>query len=217
MLFIWLYDLNSPFYIARRVGKDGKIFRMIKFRSMILNADKTGIVSTSSNDSRLTPIGKIIRKYKIDELLQLINVIKGEMSLVGPRPNVELEVKLYTIEERKILSVKPGITDFSSIIFSDLNEILKEHPNVNLSYNQLVRPWKSRLAILYVLNNSLILDLKLILITVIGIFNRKMSLKLVNSILKKVSSDEVLIKVSLRQDTLYPYPPPGMNRIVEKR
>ena len=137
MFFIWLYDLNSPFYISKRVGKGGKLFRMIKFRSMILNADKTGIVSTSSKDSRLTPIGKIIRKYKIDELLQLLNVIKGEMSLVGPRPNVEIEVKLYTVEERKILLVKPGITDFSSIIFSDLNEILKEHPNVNLTYNQL--------------------------------------------------------------------------------
>ena len=120
---------------------------MIKLRSMIVNAEKSKVDSTSSNDPRITKIGKIIRKLKLDELSQLFNVFIGEMSLVGPRPNVKRETDLYTKVEKNLLSVKPGITDFASIIFSDESEILKNVDDPDISYNQLIRPWKSRLGL----------------------------------------------------------------------
>ena len=121
---IWFDDKSNPFYVSKRIGKNGIEFNFFKLRSMIVNADLTGVDSTSSVDKRITPIGKIIRKFKIDELPQLLNVLMGEMTLVGPRPNVWNDVKIYTEEEKILLSVKPGITDFSSIIFSDEGEIL---------------------------------------------------------------------------------------------
>ena len=116
---IWYQDRSNPFYIANRVGKNGRLFKMIKFRTMIFNADKTGIDSTAINDNRITKLGHFIRRYKIDEIPGLINILKGEMSFVGPRPNVKRETDLYTNEEKILLNMKPGITDFSSIVFSD--------------------------------------------------------------------------------------------------
>ena len=112
-ILVWSNDKKSPFYIPPRVGKKGTIFYMVKLRSMVVNADKAGIDSTSNNDLRITPIGQIIRRYKLDELTQLWNVLRGDMSLVCPRPNVKAEVDLYTSVEKELLSVKPGITDFS--------------------------------------------------------------------------------------------------------
>ena len=123
---IWKQDYHTPFYIAPRVGKNGKIFKMIKFRSMIINADQSGVDSTSSNDSRITKLGKFIRKFKIDELPNFINIFKGDMSFVGPRPNVKRETDLYTNKEKLLLSVRPGITDLASIVFSDEGDILKD-------------------------------------------------------------------------------------------
>ena len=128
---------------------------MIKLRSMIVNAEKSKVDSTSSNDPRITKIGKIIRKLKLDELSQLFNVFIGEMSLVGPRPNVKRETDLYTEVEKNLLRVKPGITDFASIIFSDESEILKNVDDPNISYNQLIRPWKSRLGLFYIKKQSI--------------------------------------------------------------
>ena len=127
MLLVWLQDWHSPFYIAPRVGKNGVLFMMIKLRSMVINADKTGVDSTSNDDKRITMLGGIIRRYKLDEITQLLNVIIGKMSLVGPRPQVESDVLLYTKEEKKLLNEKPGITDFSSIIFSDEGKYNKEN------------------------------------------------------------------------------------------
>ena len=124
-LLIWLQDFKSPFYVADRVGKYGKLFKMIKFRSMIVNASSSGVDSTAEDDNRITNIGKIVRKFKIDEIPQLFNVFMGKMSFVGPRPNVLNETNLYSEIENKILTVRPGITDFSSIVFSDEGEILK--------------------------------------------------------------------------------------------
>ena len=115
MYVIWRQDHHSPFYIAPRVGKNGKLFNMVKLRSMIVGADKTGVASTSSEDQRITGVGRTIRRYKLDELSQLWNVLLGQMSFVGPRPQVQKDVNLYTNEERSLLNVKPGITDFSSI------------------------------------------------------------------------------------------------------
>jgi lipopolysaccharide/colanic/teichoic acid biosynthesis glycosyltransferase len=164
-LLIYLQDKGSPFYIAPRVGKNKKIFHIIKLRSMKINADKTGVNSTSINDNRITKVGHVIRKYKLDEFTQLWNVLIGNMSLVGPRPNVLVDVNLYTNIEKNYLEVKPGITDFSSIVFSDEGKILENKENPDLSYNQLIRPWKSRLGLIYIKHQSILLDLELMIFT----------------------------------------------------
>jgi len=150
IFFVWINDFGNPFYIASRVGKDEKIFKMYKLRSMIVNADKSGVDSTSSNDMRITRIGKFIRKFKMDELSQLINVLLGDMSLVGPRPNVKRETDLYTKVEKKLLSVRPGITDVSSIVFSDEGDILANSKDPDIDYNQLIRPGKGYLGLFYI-------------------------------------------------------------------
>ena len=133
LISVWRFDKKSPLYISPRIGKNSKIFNLIKIRTMTVDADKKGISSTSDNDIRIIPVGQKIRKYKIDELTQLFNVLIGNMSLVGPRPNVKSEVDLYTEIEKKLLSVKPGITDFSSIVFSDEGKILENKENPDLS------------------------------------------------------------------------------------
>lgn len=216
-VLIWSQDFASPFYIAPRVGKGGKIFKMVKLRSMVTNADKSGVDSTGANDRRITPIGKFVRSYKLDELAQLWNVLKGDMSLVGPRPNVQREVNLYTEEERDLIGVRPGITDISSIVFSDEGEILKDSLDPDIDYNQLIRPWKSRLGLLYVRNSSLILDLKLIFLTIVAVISREKALTGVQTILKNLGADERLKKVARRRETLTPFPPPGAKTIVMAR
>jgi len=184
---------------------------------MIVNADKTGVDSTSSNDGRITVVGKIVRKYKLDELTQLFNVLRGDMSLVGPRPNVLNETNLYSKEERLLLSVKPGITDFSSIVFSDEGDILRDSKNPDLDYNQLIRPGKSILGLFYIKNMSFLLDLYLCLITVISILSKKKGLTLICNLLSKKKAPESLIRLSSRKDSLCPMPPPGFTEIVKSR
>ena len=214
---IWKQDWHSPFYVAPRVGKKGKIFKMIKFRSMIVDADKSGVDSTSANDSRITSLGSLIRKYKIDELPNFFNIAKGDMSFVGPRPNVKRETDLYTNEEKLLLSVRPGITDLASIVFSDEGDILENSIDPDLDYNQLIRPWKSRLGIFYVNNRSIWMDIKLMFLTGLAILSKKLALKGVNKILTKKSANKDLIKISLRADHLKPFPPPGSDCIVISR
>ncbi len=214
---IYLQDKHSPFYIAKRIGKNNKIFNMIKLRSMIINAEKSKVDSTSSNDPRITKIGKIIRKLKLDEFSQLFNVFIGEMSLVGPRPNVKRETDLYTQVERNLLRVKPGITDFASIIFSDESEILKNFDDPDISYNQLIRPWKSRLGLFYIKRQSILIDILIIILTILSFFSREISLILVSKTLKKLNAPRDLCELSLRKKELKPIPPPGSNKIVFKR
>ncbi|MBN1185463.1 MAG: sugar transferase [Bacteroidales bacterium] len=217
IIIIWLQDWHSPFYIAPRVGRGGRVFNMVKLRSMVINAEKSGVDSTSSNDTRITKVGKFIRKYKLDEISQIINVLIGDMSIVGPRPNVKRETDLYTEEERKLLSLKPGITDFSSIVFSDEGDILKDYADPDIAYNQLIRPWKSRLGIFYINNHSMSLDIKLIYITIIAIVSREKALFILSKILEKAKADEDLINVSSRRNKLIPTPPPGSDNIVINR
>jgi len=210
LILVFIHDKSSPLYISPRVGKNGVIFKMIKLRSMLVDADKSGVDSTSSDDFRITKLGSKIRKYKLDELTQLWNVINGDMSLVGPRPNVKSGVDKYTVAEKKLLSVKPGITDFSSIVFSDEGEILKGRKDPDISYNQLIRPWKSRLGLIYIEKRSIFLDLKLIFYTLIAIFSRQLALKCVVSELKKMNVDNNVIEISKRNIDLYPYAPPEL-------
>jgi len=217
MFLIWIQDWHSPFYIAPRVGKNETQFKMVKLRSMVKNADKSGVDSTSSSDRRITGVGRFVRKYKMDELSQLWNVLIGDMSLVGPRPNVKRETDLYTAQEKKLLAVKPGITDFSSIVFSDEGDILKDSTDPDIAYNQLIRPWKSRLGIFYIEKRSFIIDVKLIYLTVVAILSKEKALKKVSNILKKLNAPEDLCRIALRDQTLVPTPPPGAKSIVTNR
>jgi len=217
IFLVWIQDWHFPFYIAPRVGKVEKQFKMLKLRSMIVNADKSGVDSTSSNDKRITGVGRFIRKYKLDELSQLWNVLIGDMSLVGPRPNVKRETDLYTIEEKKLLTVRPGITDFSSIVFSDEGEILKDQSDPDIAYNQLIRPGKSMLGIFYIENRNFIIDIKLIYLTVIAIISKEKALNSLVVILKKLNATELLINIASRKQNLYPMPPPGAKNIVTNR
>lgn len=217
IFLVWIQDWNSPFYIALRVGKDEKQFRMFKLRSMIVNADKSGVDSTSSNDNRITGIGKFIRKYKLDELSQLWNVLIGDMSLVGPRPNVKRETDLYTIEEKNLLTVKPGITDFSSIVFSDEGDILNDQSDPDIAYNQLIRPGKSMLGLFYIENRNFLIDLKLIYLTIIAIISKEKALNSLAKILRQIEASELLLNIASRKQELYPMPPPGAKNIVSNR
>ena len=217
MFLVWKEDKRSPFYIAPRSGINGSIFKMVKLRSMAVDADKTGVDSTSGNDMRITSIGHKIRRYKLDEIVQLWNVLKGDMSLVGPRPNVKTETDLYTNVEKKLLLIKPGITDFSSIVFSDEGEILEGKDNPDLAYNQLIRPWKSRLGLVYIKNQSFFLDFQLVLFTLVAIISKQKALSWVSKKLSKLNVDEKTVNISKRNLNLYPYPPPGSDQIVSSR
>jgi lipopolysaccharide/colanic/teichoic acid biosynthesis glycosyltransferase len=157
-------------YRGKRVGLNGQPFEMLKFRTMVVNADKIGGSSTPEDDPRVTPIGKKLRRYKLDELPQLINVLKGDMSFVGPRPQVQWAVDLYTPEEREILKVRPGITDEASLRFSNEAEILKGSKDPDKDYIEKIHPEKMRLSLEYVRNRSFSGDLSIIARTAQAIF-----------------------------------------------
>lgn len=157
-------------YKGTRVGMNGQPFHMLKFRTMVIDADKIGGSSTPEDDPRITPIGKTLRKYKLDELPQLINVLKGDMSFVGPRPQVQWAVDLYTPEEREILTVRPGITDEASLKFSNEAEILKGSKDPDKDYIEKIHPEKMRLSREYVRNRSFSGDLSIIARTAGAIF-----------------------------------------------
>ena len=217
MFLVWVQDWHSPFYVAERVGKNFKPFKMVKLRSMVVNADVTGVDSTSSDDQRITKIGHFIRKSKLDELAQLLNVIIGDMSLVGPRPNVKRDVALYTLEEKKLLTVKPGITDFASIVFSDEGQILAGQKDPDIAYNQLIRPGKSRLGLFYVETATLRTDFALLFLTAIAIFSRNKALSLNATYLESILAPTALVRIAWRGSPLVPTPPPGSFSIVDSR
>ena len=217
MFLVWVQDRHSPFYVAPRVGLRGVPFKMMKLRSMVVNADKSGVDSTGANDRRITPVGHFIRRYKLDELTQLWNVLIGDMSLVGPRPNVQRETDLYTSVERGLLEVKPGITDFSSIVFSDEGDVLKDQADPDIAYNQLIRPGKSMLGLFYIEHRSLLLDIQLCLLTAIAILSRDRALAGVTGLLRKLGANAQLLEIAARNKPLLPMPPPGGTRIVTAR
>ena len=171
-IFIILYILicleskGGGFYKQLRVGKEGKDFYVFKFRSMRTGSDQRGLITVGSKDSRITQIGYFIRKYKLDELPQLFNVLKGDMSLVGPRPEVRKYVDLYTNEQRKVLSVRPGITDYASIEYIDENTILGKAVDSDKAYIERIIPDKIRYNIKYINNQSLSEYFKIIFLTI---------------------------------------------------
>lgn len=168
-LFILLDSKGGIFYKQVRVGINGKDFLLFKFRSMTTDADKHGLLTIGGRDSRITRIGYFIRKYKIDELPQLINVLRGDMSLVGPRPEVRKYVDLYTIEQKKVLTVKPGITDYASIEYSNENELLGGAKDPEQLYIQEIMPAKLKLNLKYIAEKGMITDLKIIVNTLLKI------------------------------------------------
>ncbi len=214
---VWWDDRHHPLYIASRVGRGGEMFRMVKLRSMRVGADRSGVDSTAGDDPRITRVGAFIRRWKLDEVSQLWNVLRGDMSLVGPRPNVERDVRLYTSVERGLLSVRPGITDFASIVFSDESDILEGDPDPDLGYNQRIRPWKSRLGLHYVEHRSLWIDLQLIVATVVNSASRSTALSWVARLLERTGCPKDVVEVARRREPLQPAPPPGATEIVRSR
>ena len=156
---------GGGFYRQKRVGKNGKDFWLYKFRSMRKGADKKGLITVGGHDSRITHTGYFIRKYKLDELPQLFNVLRGDMSLVGPRPEVRKYVDMYTSEQRKVLSVRPGITDYASIEYADENVILGQSANPDKTYIEQIMPDKIRLNMKYIANHSIGEYFKIIFLT----------------------------------------------------
>lgn len=162
---ICLESRGGGFYRQLRVGLNGKDFYVYKFRSMRTGADKHGLITVGGRDPRITSTGYFIRKYKLDELPQLFNVLKGDMSLVGPRPEVRRYVNLYTDEQRKVLSVRPGITDYASIEYVDENTILGQAEDADKAYIELIMPDKIKYNMIYINNRSVKEYFKIIVLT----------------------------------------------------
>lgn len=161
-LLILLSGKGGVFYIQERVGKNGKPFGLLKFRTMRKDADKLGKLTVGMRDPRITKIGYYLRKSKLDEFPQFINVLKGEMSVVGPRPEVKEYTDLYTDEQRKVLTVKPGITDFASLEYYRENELLGKSDDPRQTYIEEIMPEKIKLNLKYIESQGLGTDLKII-------------------------------------------------------
>lgn len=165
-VMIRIESKGGGFYCQERVGKDGAGFWLQKFRSMRIGADRQGLITIGGHDSRITRVGYFIRKYKIDELPQLLNVLKGDMSLVGPRPEVRKYTDMYTDEQRRVLSIRPGITDYASIEYADENVILGQADDPDKVYVEQIMPDKIRLNMRYIENHNLREYFKIIFLTI---------------------------------------------------
>lgn len=171
-LLILLESQGGVFYAQERIGKNGIPFYLLKFRSMRTDSDKSGKLTVGMRDSRITKIGYFIRKFKLDEFPQFINVLKNEMSIVGPRPDVKEYVDLYSNEQLQILVVKPGITDYASLEYFEESDLLAKSSNPEKTYIEEIMPAKINLNQKYIANPSLLIDLKIIFLTAKKIFIR---------------------------------------------
>ena len=163
-------DSKGPIlYVQERIGLNGRPFYIFKFRTMVMDADKKGLLTVGGKDPRVTRIGYSLRRYKLDELPQLFNVLKGDMSLVGPRPEVKKYVDLYSSSQREVLTVKPGITDYASIVFVDENDILAKSADPEQAYIQEIMPAKLALNRKYIDEKGLLTDLRIIVKTLLRI------------------------------------------------
>ena len=164
-ILVWMESKGGGFFVQERIGKDGKPFGLYKFRSMKAEAEAEGQITVGAHDTRITRIGYFLRKYKLDELPQLWNVLKGDMSIVGPRPEVRRYVDLYTDEQRKVLTVRPGITDHASIRYINENEILCRADDPERVYIEQIMPDKIKLNMVYIEHHTLREYLRVILLT----------------------------------------------------
>lgn len=177
-LLIKLTSKGPVFYKQERIGKNEKPFRILKFRTMVVNADTQGLKITVDGDKRITGVGEFLRKSKLDELPQLFNVLFGQMSLVGPRPEVKEYVDLYTEQQKKVLSVRPGITDYASVCFRNENEILAQAEDPQKEYIEHIMPLKLRYNQKYIEEMGVFTDLKLIFLTVYVILGGEVKITL---------------------------------------
>jgi len=202
-LAIWCQDGRSPFFLGSRVGRGGHDFPMIKLRTMVVGADLLGPSSAEKSDARVTPFGRFLRRWKLDELPQFINVLAGHMSIVGPRPNVRRGgVDRYTAEEMGLLAIRPGLTDVASIVFADEAEILEGANDVEATYDLLIRPWKCRLGLLYIERRTLAWDLVLAALTLVAIVARPLALFVLDGMLLSWDADTSTRELCLRQEPL---------------
>jgi lipopolysaccharide/colanic/teichoic acid biosynthesis glycosyltransferase len=169
-LMVGLTSAGGVFFVQKRVGRYNKDFSLFKFRTMRPGSDKKGLLTVGGKDPRITKIGYFLRKFKFDELPQLLNVLMGDMSLVGPRPEVRKYVDLYDIEQKKILMVRPGITDYASLEYFEENELLARSADPERTYIESVMPAKLELNKKYISNAGLATDLKIIFSTILRIF-----------------------------------------------
>jgi lipopolysaccharide/colanic/teichoic acid biosynthesis glycosyltransferase len=167
-----LESKGNVFYVQERVGQSGKPFRLFKFRTMSINSDKQGLLTVGMKDNRITKSGYYLRKYKLDEIPQFFNVLKGDMSIVGPRPEVQKYVNYYTQEQQLILQLKPGITDYASIEFVKENEILEKAENPEKTYIEEIMPRKIELNKKYLQDPSVLNYFRIIFLTILSIFNK---------------------------------------------
>jgi lipopolysaccharide/colanic/teichoic acid biosynthesis glycosyltransferase len=202
-LAVWCQDGRSPFYLSPRVGRGNRDFAMIKLRTMIVGADRIGASSAAKSDERITPFGRFLRRWKLDELPQFLNVLAGDMSVVGPRPNVRIGgVDGYTPGEMGLLAARPGLTDLASIVFADEAEILEGSSDVQATYDRLIRPWKCRLGLLYIQRRTLAADVTLTGLTVLAIVARPLALSLLDGLLLSWGADTTTRELCLRQEPL---------------
>lgn len=179
-------DGSNPFYVSQRVGLGGRAFSLIKIRTMAVGSHTTGVDTTVAQDPRVTRVGRVLRASKIDELPQLLNVLLGDMRIVGPRPNVPREVAKYTTPEQLLLSVPPGLTDLASIAFFDLAERLSGALDANRAYEVHIRPYKSRLGILYAQHHGWALDAVIVFLTLLNFASRRLSLRALILIVRRL-------------------------------
>ena len=209
MVAIWLQDGHSPLHRGVRVGRGNRDFRMIKLRSMTVDAEAKGGTSTARGDPRVTPLGQKLRRWKIDELPQFWNVLIGDMSLVGPRPNTRRGgVDRYTADEMRLLAIRPGITDLASVVFADEGDIIDSAADPDSAYDILIRPWKSRLGLLYVERRDVTTDLHLLWLTALAIVARPAALRGVDAILTRWGAHPKLRRVCSRSAPLPVAQPP---------
>lgn len=175
LLALWIkLDSSGPvFYRGLRIARGGGSFRIFKFRSMVVHPEGAGPLSTSGSDARITRSGRVIRRFKLDELAQLINVVIGDMSLVGPRPEVLKYLPMYCGPYTRVLEVRPGITDWASIWNRDEGAVLAGHPDPDRAYEQLIQPTKLALQLKYVQERSTVVDLEILVATVHALFNSR--------------------------------------------
>jgi lipopolysaccharide/colanic/teichoic acid biosynthesis glycosyltransferase len=170
-VMVKLSSCGPVYYRGTRVGLNGKLFPMLKFRTMVVDAEALGGSATAADDPRITRFGKFLRRYKLDELPQFFNVLLGDMSLVGPRPEVQKYVNLYSPEEKAILTVRPGITDWASIWNSNEAAVLEGSRDPERTYEELIRPTKLALQLLYVRDHSFFVDLRILFHTAVKLIN----------------------------------------------
>jgi len=204
VLLVFIYDGKNPFYIPVRIGKNGKVFQMIKLRTMVTGADKNGVVATAASDVRITPVGRLLRPLKVDEFFQLINVIKGDMLLVGPRPRAVSEYNALTSREREIVTVLPGISDFSSLFMAQEGILLDHYKDPSEADLYVSRPIKSRLALFYIEHRSVWVDCVLLFFNATNFISHRWTLRHMAKFIVKLGDCGVPYEVLSGEKEPYP-------------